>query len=60
MMFFPGFLLYAAEIAGERRVALTPFERYLCMNSGILLGTLGFALLFNVRYILCSQIVVVF
>ena len=22
-MFFPGFLLYAAEIAGERRVALT-------------------------------------
>ena len=52
MMFFPSFLLYAAETSDERRATLTPLESFLCMNSGILLVTFSFSLLFNVSLFL--------
>ncbi|KAI0683700.1 hypothetical protein BC835DRAFT_1394303 [Cytidiella melzeri] len=47
MIMFPNFLLYISESSAERRNALTPLESYLSVNSGILLATLGLALLFN-------------
>ena len=51
MIFFPSFLLYIGESSNERRVALTPLESFLCLNSGLLLATLAAALLFNVCFI---------
>ncbi|KAI0082646.1 hypothetical protein K474DRAFT_1654766 [Panus rudis PR-1116 ss-1] len=49
MILFPRFLLFVSATASENRNELTPLERYLALNGGILLFAFALALLFNIR-----------
>ncbi|OCH93417.1 hypothetical protein OBBRIDRAFT_702103, partial [Obba rivulosa] len=49
LMLFPSFILFLAETGEvERRPTLTPLEAFLLLHTGILLGAVAIAVVFNI------------